>query len=116
MSITAGAQQDDVLDIRNASDHPMAALQLGEPDITPPTAYRTSSTLNGLAHAQHGEPIKTIAPRRSGDVGAPVLSRCRPSPKPTSFTNESAFRADRQIAEFHGQCRTSSATSPSSNI
>lgn len=119
----APARQQDVLRILNACDRPMTAyqilerLQLGEPDIAPPTVYRTLSALTDQGRAHRLESIKAFVPCRCNHVeSAPVLAICEDCgsveehdgsdllPKLTALTDQSAFQAGRHIVEIHGQC------------
>ncbi|GFE63812.1 Fur family transcriptional regulator [Litoreibacter roseus] len=124
----AATRQDDVLSVLNACDRPMTAyqilkqLQAGEPDIAPPTVYRTLSALTDQGRAHRLESIKAFVPCRCNHVeSVPVLAICEDCgsveehdgskllPKLTALTDQSAFRADRHIVEIHGQCVTCAA-------
>lgn len=124
----AAARQDDVMSVLNACDRPMTAyqilerLQAGEPDIAPPTVYRTLSALTDQGRAHRLESIKAFVPCRCRHVeSVPVLAICEECgsvdehdgsellPKLTALTDQSAFHADRHIVEIHGQCRTCAA-------
>lgn len=121
----ASDRQDDILGVSNACDIPMTAyqilgtLQTDEPDIAPPTVYRTMSALTDQRRAHRLESIKAFAPchcsyaasvpvlaifKGGGSVkehdGSGLLSQL------TRLTDHSAFRADRRIVEFHGHWRT----------
>lgn len=121
----AASRQDDVLSVLNACDKPMTAyqilkqLQLGEPDIAPPTVYRTLSALTEQGRAHRLESIKAFVPCRCRHVeSVPVLAICEDCgsveehdgsdllPKLTALTDQNAFRADRHIVEIHGHCGT----------
>ena len=124
----AAARQDDILCVLNACDRPMTAyqilerLQRVEPDIAPPTVYRTLSALTDQGRAHRLESIKAFVPCRCSHVeSVPVLAICEDCgsveehdgseilPKLTELTDQNAFRADRHIVEIHGQCSTCAA-------
>ncbi|PUB11353.1 Fur family transcriptional regulator [Yoonia sediminilitoris] len=124
----AAARQTDVLSVLNACDKPMTAyqileqLQTREPDIAPPTVYRTLSALTDQGRAHRLESIKAFVPCRCSHLeSVPVLAICEDCgsveehdgsellPKLTALTDQSAFRADRHIVEIHGQCEACSA-------
>ncbi len=124
----AAARQKDVLTVLGASQRPMTAyqvlerLQVGEPNIAPPTVYRTLSALTDQGRAHRLESIKAFVPCRCSHVeSVPVLAICEDCglveehdgsdllPKLTALTDKSAFRADRHIVEIHGQCATCAA-------
>lgn len=124
----AAARQTDVLSVLKASDRPMTAyqilerLQVSEPDIAPPTVYRTLSALTDQGHAHRLESIRAFVPCRCSHVeSVPVLAICEDCgsveehdgsdllPKLTALTDRNAFRADRHIVEIHGQCRSCAA-------
>ena len=121
----AAARQTDVLSVLRASDKPMTAyqileqLQISEPDIAPPTIYRTLSALTSQGHAHRLESVKAFVPCRCSHVESlPVLAICEDCglveehdgsdllPGLTALTDQNAFRADRHIVEIHGQCGT----------
>jgi len=124
----AAARQDDVLSVLNACDKPMTAyqilgkLQAHEPDIAPPTVYRTLSALTDQGRAHRLESIKAFVPCRCSHAeSVPVLAICEDCgsvdehdgsgllPHLTKLTDLSAFRAARHIVEIHGQCRACAA-------
>jgi len=124
----AAARQADILTVLKASARPMTAyqilehLQMEEPDIAPPTVYRTLSALTNLGHAHRLESIKAFVPCRCSHVeSVPVLAICEDCgsveeydgsdilPKLTGLTDQTAFRADRYIVEIHGQCGSCAA-------
>ncbi len=124
----AATRQDDVLDVLKTSERPMTAyqilehLQVGEPDIAPPTVYRTLSALTDQGRAHRLESIKAFVPCRcSHKESVPVLAICGDCgsveeydgstllSKLTAVTDQSAFRAERHIVEIHGQCGTCAA-------
>ena len=124
----ADARQKDVLSVLNACDRPMTAyqilekLQLREPDIAPPTVYRTLSALTDQGRAHRLESIKAFVPCRCSHVeSVPVLAICEDCGSVeehdgsdlladlTALTDQSAFRADRHIVEIHGQCGSCAA-------
>ncbi|MFZ5964244.1 Fur family transcriptional regulator [Thalassococcus sp. BH17M4-6] len=119
----ATARQDDVLSVLNAYDKPMTAyqileqLQATEPDIAPPTVYRTLSALTDQGRAHKLESIKAFVPCRCSHAeSVPVLAICEGCgtvdehdgsgllPTLTKLTDQSAFRAERHIVEIHGLC------------
>lgn len=121
----AVARQNVILSVLSAFDRPMTAsrildrLQLGEPDIAPPTEYRILSALSEQGRANRLESIKVFLPRRCSHVEiVPVLAICEDCkaveehdgseilPKLTALADQSAFRPDRHIVEIHGQCGT----------
>lgn len=124
----AATRQTDVLGVLKACDRPMTAyqileqLQTVEPDIAPPTVYRTLSALTDQGRAHRLESIKAFVPCRCSHVeSVPVLAICADCgsveehdgssllPKLTALTNQNAFRAERHIVEIHGQCGTCAA-------
>lgn len=119
----AAARQTDVLGVLKACDRPMTAyqilerLQVIEPDIAPPTVYRTLSALTDQGRAHRLESIKAFVPCRCSHVeSVPVLAICEDCgmvdehdgshllPKLTALTDQNAFRAERHIVEIHGLC------------
>ncbi len=121
----ADARQFDVLTVLKACDRPMTAyqilekLQVSEPDIAPPTVYRTLSALTDQGRAHRLESIKAFVPCRCTHVeSVPVLAICEKCgsveehdgsgllPKLTALTDQTAFRAERHILEIHGKCET----------
>lgn len=124
----AADRQTDVLAVLKTSDRPMTAyqilerLQIEEPDIAPPTVYRTLSALTELGHAHRLESMKAFVPCRCNHAErVPVLAICEDCgaveehdgsdllPTLTALTDRNAFRADRHIVEIHGQCGTCAA-------
>jgi len=124
----AAARQADILTVLKASARPMTAyqilerLQMEEPDIAPPTVYRTLSALTNLGHAHRLESIKAFVPCRCSHVeSVPVLAICEDCgsveehdgsdilPKLIGLTDQTAFRADRHIVEIHGRCGSCAA-------
>jgi len=124
----AAARQDDVLSVLKSCDRPMTAyqilekLQIVEPDIAPPTVYRTLSALTDQGRAHRLESMKAFVPCRCSHVeSVPVLAICEDCgtvdehdgsdllPKLTALTDKTAFRADRHIVEIHGLCETCAA-------
>lgn len=121
----AEARQKDVLGVLNAQKTPMTAyqileqLQIGEPDIAPPTVYRTLSALTDQGRAHRLESIKAFVPCRCNHVeSVPVLAICDDCgsveehdgsdllPKLNGLTDQTAFHANRHIVEIHGKCET----------
>ncbi len=124
----AEARQTDVLGVLRACDRPMTAyqilerLQVTEPDIAPPTVYRTLSALTDQGRAHRLESIKAFVPCRCSHVeSVPVLAICNDCgsveehdgssllPRLSALTDKNAFRADRHIVEIRGLCRTCAA-------
>lgn len=124
----AAARQGDVLDVLNSSARPMTAyqileqLQVVEPDIAPPTVYRTLSALTDMGRAHRLESIKAFVPCRCSHAeSVPVLAICEDCGAVeehdgsdlldtlNALTSQNAFRADRHIVEIHGQCGTCAA-------
>lgn len=118
-------RQDDVLNVLRSRDNPMTAyqileeLQAKEPDIAPPTVYRTLSALTDQGRAHRLESKKAFVPCRCNhDESVPVLAICGKCgtaeehdgsdllPQLTELTDQSEFRADRHIVEIHGFCRS----------
>ena len=119
----AQTRQSDVLGVLNACDRPMTAyqilerLQVSEPDIAPPTVYRTLTALTDQGRAHRLESMKAFVPCRCNHVeSVPVLAICEDCgsveehdgsgllPKLTELTDQNAFRAQRHIVEIHGVC------------
>jgi len=124
----AAARQTDVLSVLKSCDRPMTAyqilehLQVSEPDIAPPTVYRTLSALTDQGRAHRLESIKAFVPCRCTHVeSVPVLAICEDCgsveehdgssllPKLTALTDQNAFRSERHIVEIHGLCGTCAA-------
>ncbi|WP_380056754.1 Fur family transcriptional regulator [Falsihalocynthiibacter sp. SS001] len=119
----AAARQTDVLSVLRLSDRPMTAyqilerLQAAEPDIAPPTVYRTLTALTDQGRAHRLESLRAFVPCRCNhEESVPVLAICEDCgsveehdgsdllPKLTALTDKNAFRAERHIVEIHGQC------------
>jgi Fur family zinc uptake transcriptional regulator len=94
-------------------------LQASEPDIAPPTVYRTLSALTEQGRAHRLESMKAFVPCRCNHVeSVPVLAICEDCgsveehdgsgllPMLTALTDQNAFRAQRHIVEIHGLCGT----------
>lgn len=124
----ADARQNDILTVLNACDRPMTAyqileqLQISEPDIAPPTVYRTLSALTDQGRAHRLESKKAFVPCRCNHIeSVPVLAICEDCgsveehdgsgllPKLSALTDQNAFRAQRHIVEVHGLCGTCAA-------
>lgn len=124
----ATARQDDILHVLRGRDTPMTAYQIlaelqeEEPDIAPPTVYRTLSALTDQGRAHRLESIKAFVPCRCDHAGSvPVLAICDDCgsveehdgggllPTLAGLARQSSFRPNRHIVEIHGQCRTCSA-------
>jgi len=121
----ADARQSDILGVLNACDKPMTAYQIleqlqeVEPDIAPPTVYRTLSALTDQGRAHRLESIKAFVPCRCNhEESLPVLAICEDCGfveehdgsallgTLAALTSASAFTAARHIVEIHGRCRT----------
>ena len=119
----AALRQTDILGVLEASDRPMTAyqilerLQATEPDIAPPTVYRTLAALTDQGRAHRLESMKAFVPCRCSHVeSVPVLAICEDCgsveehdgsdllPKLSALTDQNAFRAERHIVEIHGLC------------
>lgn len=120
----ATIRQDDVLNVLRSRDKPMTAyqileeLQAKEPDIAPPTVYRTLSALTEQGRAHRLESKKAFVPCRCSHAeSVPVLAICGDCgsveehdgsgllPQLSQLTDQNAFRADRHIVEIHGYCK-----------
>ena len=121
-------RQRDVLGVLKSCDRPMTAyqilerLQTAEPDIAPPTVYRTLSALTDQGRAHRLESMKAFVPCRCSHVeSVPVLAICEDCGSVeehdgssllstlTALTDQSAFHAQRHIVEIHGLCGTCTA-------
>ena len=124
MRKSADVRQADILEVLKTCEKPMTAyqileqLQRSEPDIAPPTVYRTLSALTDQGRAHRLESIKAFVPCRCNHAeSVPVLAICEKCglvdehdgsdllPKLTELTDQNAFRADRHIVEIHGHCQ-----------
>ena len=124
----ATARQDDVLSVLKACDRPMTAyqilerLQASEPDIAPPTVYRTLSSLTDQGRAHRLESIRAFVPCTcSHKNSVPVLAICGDCgaveehdggdllPMLDRLTDPSQFRTERHIVEIHGRCSSCAA-------
>lgn len=124
MRKSADARQADILEVLKTCEKPMTAyqileqLQRSEPDIAPPTVYRTLSALTDQGRAHRLESIKAFVPCRCNHAeSVPVLAICETCglvdehdgsdllPKLTELTDQNAFRAARHIVEIHGHCQ-----------
>ncbi|MEP4198020.1 MAG: Fur family transcriptional regulator [Aliishimia sp.] len=122
------ARQSDVLSVLKACDKPMTAyqilerLQVSEPDIAPPTVYRTLSALTEQGRAHRLESMKAFVPCRCNHVeSVPVLAICEDCglveehdgsgllSTLTALTDQNAFKAQRHIVEVRGLCGTCAA-------
>lgn len=119
----ADTRQTDVLEVLKGCTKPMTAyqileqLQVTEPDIAPPTVYRTLSALTDQGRAHRLESLKAFVPCRcSHEESLPVLAICDDCgtvdehdgsallPKLTALTDQNAFQAKQHIVEIHGLC------------
>ncbi len=117
------ARQSEILALLRAQVKPMSAYQIlsalqeNEPDIAPPTVYRTLTALTDQGRAHRLESIKAFVPCKCdhadsvsvlaicGDCGSvdehdgdTVLSKLAPLVTSTGFT------AKRHVVEIHGRC------------
>jgi len=118
-------RQNDVLDVLRSSNKPLSAykileiLQTREPDIAPPTVYRTLFKLieNGQAHRL--ESLKAFVPCSCNhSMGTPMLTICDTCgavderdvskflPRIFSFLSRRKFNVNSFIMEVHGECGT----------
>lgn len=92
-------------------------LQLAEPDIAPPTVYRTLTALTDQGRAHRLESMKAfVACRCDHAESVPVLAICGDCgsveehdgtellPVLSNMLAASQFAADRHIVEMHGRC------------
>ncbi|WP_298842375.1 Fur family transcriptional regulator [uncultured Roseobacter sp.] len=119
----ATARQDDVLSVLRSCDRPMTAyqileqLQASEPDIAPPTVYRTLSSLTDQGRAHRLESIRAFVPCTCSHAGqVPVLAICGDCgtveehdggdllPLLNRMTRTGNFQSERHIVEIHGRC------------
>lgn len=97
----------------------LARLQTAEPDIAPPTIYRTLSALTDQGRAHRLESMKAFVPCRCDHAeSVPVLAICEDCGSVdehdgsgllstlTELTDRTAFRAERHIVEIRGLCRS----------
>ena len=120
----AEARQDDVLDVLRNRQKPMTAyqileeLQAEEPDIAPPTVYRTLSALTDQGRAHRLESIKAFVPCRCQHIeSVPVLAICGDCGTVEehdgsalrsvlgALTSQTSFHTKRHIVEIHGTCQ-----------
>lgn len=117
-------RQTEVMELLHASDKPMSAyqilsaLQAGEPDIAPPTVYRTLNMLTAQGQAHRLESAKAFVPCTCDHIdtvsvlaicdhcgtvdehdGDTVLSELAP------LMQSTGFQAKRHTVEVHGLCR-----------
>jgi len=124
----ADARQMDVLKVLSGCEKPMTAyqilqhLQRDEPDLAPPTIYRTLSSLTEQGRAHRLESLKAFVPCRCNhSERVPILAICEDCgsveeydgsdvlPKLSAMTQQNAFQAKRHIVEIHGQCKDCTA-------
>ncbi len=124
----ASKRQSDVLTVLRSFDKPMTAyqileqLQAKEPDIAPPTVYRTLSALTDQGRAHRLESIKAFVPCRCNHAESlPVLTICDDCgsvdeldgsellPSLNALVSDSAFHPQRHIVEVRGHCRACAA-------
>ena len=120
----ASKRQSDVLSVLRSCEKPMTAYQIleqlqnDEPDIAPPTVYRTLSALTDQGRAHRLESIKAFVPCRCDHAESiPVLAICDDCgsveehdgselmPSLNTLVRPSAFLPQRHIVEVHGYCR-----------
>ena len=121
----AAVRQKDVMSVLNVCKRPMTAyqilgqLQVHEPDIAPPTVYRTLLALTDQGRVHRLETNKAFVPCRCSHVeSVPVLAICEDCGaveeydgsellrKLTDLTDQSSFHAVRHIVEIQGLCGT----------
>ena len=119
----AAARQNDVLDILKGCSKPLTAyqileqLQSTEPEIAPPTVYRTLTALTDQGRAHRLESIKAFVPCRCDHAESlPVLAICEDCGAVEehdggdlfktleTLTKKNAFQPQRHIVEVHGRC------------
>jgi len=119
----ASVRQAETLRVLRASDRPMTAyqviegLQAREPDIAPPTVYRTLAALMDQGRAHRLESLKAFVPCRCEHAGGvPVLAICGGcgsveehdgdalAPVLSALVSETGFAAERHVVEIHGRC------------
>ena len=124
----ASRRQSDILGVLQSCDRPMTAYQIlqklqgDEPDVAPPTVYRTLSALTDQGRVHRLESIKAFVPCRCNHAESiPVLAICDDCGSVEEHDgsglmhslNElvapSAFQMQRHIVEVHGHCRTCAA-------
>ncbi|MGR3614823.1 MAG: Fur family transcriptional regulator [Paracoccaceae bacterium] len=124
----ASTRQSDILGVLRSCDRPMTAYQIlerlqdDEPDIAPPTVYRTLSALTDQGRAHRLESIKAFVPCRCAHAeSVPVLAICNDCgtveehdgsdlmPTLNSLITPSAFQPQRHIVEIHGHCSACAA-------
>ena len=119
----AAERQNDILDVLRACEKPLTAykilekLQVDEPDIAPPTVYRTLLALTEQGRAHRLESIKAFVSCTCDHAqSVPVLVICEDCgavdehdgsgllPKLSALISSTTFRAKRHILEIQGQC------------
>ncbi|MGI9325918.1 MAG: Fur family transcriptional regulator [Pseudomonadales bacterium] len=124
----ATERQSDILEVLRSCDRPMTAyqileqLQSDEPDIAPPTVYRTLASLTDQGRAHRLESIKAFVPCRcEHSESIPVLAICGDCgsveehdgsglmPSIDALVAPSAFQPKRHIVEVHGHCHACAA-------
>lgn len=120
----AATRQTEILDVLRSRDRPMTAyqiiegLQVDEPDIAPPTVYRTLAALTDQGRAHRLESLKAFVPCRCNhDDSTPVLAICGAcgtveehdgedlTPILTTLVGSTGFVPQRHVIEVHGLCR-----------
>ncbi len=124
----ASRRQSDILSVLRSRHRPMTAYQIleqlqgDEPDIAPPTVYRTLSALTDQGRVHRLESIKAFVPCRCNHTESiPVLAICDDCgsveehdgsglmPSLNELVAPSAFQPERHIVEVRGHCRTCTA-------
>lgn len=119
----AATRQAETLDVLRSRDRPMTAyqiierLQAQEPDIAPPTVYRTLAALTDQGLAHRLESLKAFVPCRCDhNDSTPVLAICADcgsveehdgdvlTPVLTTIVSSTGFEPRRHVIEVHGRC------------
>lgn len=117
-------RQSEILGLLESSPKPMSAyqilsaLQSREPEIAPPTVYRTLNALTEQGRAHRLESAKAFVPCRCDHADSvSVLAICNDCgavdehdggtvvSKLTPLMAASGFKAQRHVVEIHGLCR-----------
>jgi Fur family zinc uptake transcriptional regulator len=117
-------RQREILSLLKSSEKPMSAyqiltaLQASEPEIAPPTVYRTLNALTEQGRAHRLESAKAFVPCTCDHVDSvSVLAICadcgvvdehdggKVVSKLTPLVAASGFTAKRHVVEIHGLCR-----------
>lgn len=120
----AAIRQAETLDVLRARDRPMTAyrvigeLRATEPDIAPPTVYRTLAALTDQGRAHRLKSLKAFLPCRCDhDDNMPVLAICGDcgsvdehdggalADDLAAIVAQAGFETHRPVIEVHGRCR-----------